>query len=127
DIEEWLGELVRQVDSSLLDEWEKLRHPEDEAEAHTGGVVQSDEQGPTRVTANRRAFRVQVRNALFRRVELAARQRYTELAELDGVDGWDAEEWSAALDAYFAEHEELGSGPNARGPHLLLITEEEGR
>ena len=24
DIEEWLGELVRQVDSSLLDEWEAL-------------------------------------------------------------------------------------------------------
>ena len=29
DLTEWLGELVRQVDSSLLDEWERLRHPED--------------------------------------------------------------------------------------------------
>ena len=27
DLTEWLGELVRQVDSSLLDEWERLRHP----------------------------------------------------------------------------------------------------
>ena len=29
DLTEWLGELVRQVDSSLLDEWERLLHPED--------------------------------------------------------------------------------------------------
>src|ERR1035437_4243458 len=27
DLIEWLGELVRQVDSSLIDEWERLRHP----------------------------------------------------------------------------------------------------
>ena len=27
DIVEWLGELVRQVDSSLLDEWEQLTNP----------------------------------------------------------------------------------------------------
>ena len=31
DLTEWLGELVRQVDSSLLDEWETLRHPDVEA------------------------------------------------------------------------------------------------
>ena len=29
DIIEWLGELVRQVDSSLLDEWEELQNPAD--------------------------------------------------------------------------------------------------
>ena len=29
DLEEWLGETVRQVDSSLIDEWEKLRNPEE--------------------------------------------------------------------------------------------------
>ena len=28
DIVEWLGELVRQVDSSLLDEWEQLTSPD---------------------------------------------------------------------------------------------------
>src|SRR5450756_1033251 len=27
DLIEWLGELVRQVDSSLIDEWERLRNP----------------------------------------------------------------------------------------------------
>ena len=28
DLIEWLGELVRQVDSSLIDEWERLSHPD---------------------------------------------------------------------------------------------------
>ena len=31
DIVEWLGELVRQVDSSLLDEWEQLTSPDQPA------------------------------------------------------------------------------------------------
>ncbi len=29
DVVEWLGDLVRRVDSSLLDEWEQLTHPDD--------------------------------------------------------------------------------------------------
>jgi superfamily II RNA helicase len=117
DLIEWLGELVRQVDSSLLDEWERLRNPvEDAAE---GGPV-PDERPPA-VTRNARAFRVLVRNALFRRVELAAQRRYDELGELDADAGWDADAWADALDAYFAEYDTLGIGPDARGPAMLDI------
>ncbi len=36
DITEWLGEIVRQTDSSLLDEWEALRHPDEVAGAPAG-------------------------------------------------------------------------------------------
>ncbi len=54
---------------------------------------------PPPVTSNVRAFRVLVRNALFRRVELAARRRWFELGELDGDGGWDAEAWREALAA----------------------------
>ena len=64
DLIEWLGELVRQVDSSLIDEWERLRNPVE-------SPLLADER-PPEVTRNVRAFRVLVRNALFRRVELAA-------------------------------------------------------
>jgi superfamily II RNA helicase len=118
DLIEWLGELVRQVDSSLLDEWEQLQHPET-AEQHT-----AIEEKPSVVTANERAFRVLVRNAMFRRVELAALERHDELGELDGEDGWDADRWADALDAYFEEHDEIQTGPDARGPKLLQIERE---
>ncbi len=116
DLIEWLGELVRQVDSSLLDEWEQLRDP-------SGTLVAQAETGPPPVTRNVRAFRVLVRNALFRRVELAALGHYDELGQLDGEDGWDAGAWEAAVEPYFDVHDEIGTGPDARGPALLIIDE----
>jgi superfamily II RNA helicase len=116
DLIEWLGELVRQVDSSLIDEWERLRNPVEEAEH-----LAADR--PPAVTGNKRAFRVLVRNALFRRVELAALRRWADLGDLDGEDGWDAPAWADALAPYFAEHDEIGTGADARGPGMLVIEE----
>ncbi|MGC5010573.1 DEAD/DEAH box helicase [Streptosporangium sp. DT93] len=113
DLIEWLGELVRQVDSSLLDEWEQLQNPTGEIEAPTL------EETTKPVTANTRAFRVLVRNAMFRLIELAAIENEPELERLaPDVD------WGAALDAYYDDHEEIGTGPDARGPGLLRIEEE---
>ncbi len=114
DLIEWLGELVRQVDSSLIDEWERLRNPTDEP------IVIDDR--PPAVTRNVRAFRVLVRNALFRRVELAALGHYDELGELDAESGWDAAAWEDAIEDYFDEYADLGVGPDARGPALVDIT-----
>ena len=113
DLIEWLGELVRQVDSSLLDEWQELV---------SGVLVDPDDEpvvppAPKRLTSNVRAFRILVRNELFRRVQLAAREDLESLDALDpAFDGW-----SDALDAYFAEHDEILTGADARGSALLLI------
>jgi hypothetical protein len=115
DVIEWLGELVRQVDSSLIDEWQRLRNPSDE------DLVAAIDDRPPAVTANSRAFRVLVRNALFRRVELAALRRFDELGELDAADGWDAAAWQRALEPYFVEYDRIGIGPDARGPARLMI------
>ncbi len=114
DLTEWLGELVRQVDSSLIDEWERLANPVDEPSSRMDDT-------PPAVTGNVRAFRVLVRNALFRRVSLAALHRYHELGELDGEDGWDANAWAEAMAGYFEQHGELGTGAQARGPAMLII------
>ncbi|HVL60041.1 MAG TPA: DUF3516 domain-containing protein [Microbacterium sp.] len=112
DIIAWLGELVRQVDSSLVDEWESLINPVVDP---TAPVVPP---APPSVLTNRRAFLVLVRNELFRRVRLAALQKDDELAELDpDVD------WSAALDAYFDEHDEMLTGGPARSPRLVTVDE----
>ncbi|MEX2982844.1 DEAD/DEAH box helicase [Streptomyces sp. C36] len=119
DLIAWLGEMVRQVDSSLLDEWEQLANPEEETAEQA--QERADQVKP--VTANARAFRVLVRNALFRRVELAALDKVGELGEMDAESGWDEERWGEAMDAYWDEYEELGTGPDARGPKLLRIEE----
>jgi superfamily II RNA helicase len=119
DLIEWLGELVRQVDHSLIDEWEKLRNPVEEAEH-----LAADR--PPALTGNKRAFRVLVRNALFRRVELAALRRWEDLGELDAEAGWAAAAWAAALEPYFAEHDSIGTGADARGPAMLIMDEQAG-
>jgi hypothetical protein len=121
DLIEWLGEIVRQVDSSLLDEWERLRDPS----ASATDSDSSDER-PASVTSNVRAFRVLVRNALFHRVKLAALGDYDSLGELDADSGWDAAAWEEALEAYFEVYDEIGTGPEARGPGLLIIDQRPG-
>ncbi|HET6651671.1 MAG TPA: DUF3516 domain-containing protein [Nocardioides sp.] len=117
DIQAWLGAVVRQTDSSLLDEWEQLTDP-------TLALARAREQSdplrppePERITANRRAFTVLVRNALFRRVELAALRRVDELVDMDG------DVWDEPLAAYFDDHDRVGTGPDARGPGLFLVEE----
>lgn len=124
DLIEWLGELVRQVDSSLLDEWERLVNPD--ADAGADEVRPRREEPARGVTANPRAFRVMVRNQLFRRVELAARRQWEALGALDAECGWDAPAWEAALEPYFNEHVDIGIDASARGPAMLMIDEIDG-
>ena len=119
DIVEWLGELVRQVDSSLLDEWEQLTSPDQPHDAPVAVPAK-----PRPLSGNERAFTAMVRNALFRRVELFARQRWAELGELDRGSGWNAQRWAEVGEEYFAEHADVGTGPDARGPAMLIIERE---
>ena len=120
DIVEWLGELVRQVDSSLLDEWEQLTSP-DQPEAPAAAPDR-----PRPLTGNERAFTAMVRNALFRRVELFARRRWDDLGQLDSDSGWTSRRWEEVVRAYFAEHDDVGIGADARGPALLIIDRQPG-
>ncbi len=120
DLVSWLGEMVRQVDSSLLDEWEEL------ASGAAPKPHDAPPPPPPSLTSNIRAFRVMVRNEMFRRVELFADEDSAALAELDGGSGWDADRWEDVLDDYFNEHDDIGTGPDARGPALLIINEEPG-
>ncbi|MGV0714730.1 DUF3516 domain-containing protein [Mycolicibacterium sp. XJ662] len=116
DIVEWLGELVRQVDSSLLDEWEQLTSPDQPHDAPVAVPAP-----PRPLTGNERAFTAMVRNALFRRVQLFARGRWDELGALDSGSGWTAQRWADIGEDYFDEHDDVGTGADARGPALLII------
>ncbi|WP_378146027.1 DEAD/DEAH box helicase [Cnuibacter sp. UC19_7] len=121
DIIEWLGELVRQTDSSVLDEWEALAAGLAAPSARSDAPIVPP--APRTLTSNVRAFRILVRNELFRRVQLAAREAWSELGELDSLSGWDAERWEDALADYFDEYDSIGTGPAARSSALLVIEE----
>ena len=112
DVIAWLGELVRQVDSSLLDEWEALTSGELAPES---GALPPK---PQSVLRNRRAFTVLVRNEMFRRVSLSALEKDEELQALDpNID------WPQILDDYYEEHDQIMTDAAARSPRLCVIDE----
>ncbi len=128
---EWLGELVRQTDSSLLDEWEALTDPESVARVAAAMAAGEASPPPRPITANARAFTVMVRNAMFQKVQLASRDDADGLAQLElaaaalvdapGKLAMDAGAWEIALGAYWEEYDSMATGPDARSPELLII------
>ncbi|MGU3409381.1 DEAD/DEAH box helicase [Microbacterium sp. M1A1_1b] len=122
DLIEWLGELVRQVDSSLVDEWEALVNGDVALAASEHEEIAPPQ--PARLTGNVRAFRVLVRNALFQRVLLAARDDVETLATLDGAAGFGQDEWDAVLEEYYDEHDTIGIDAEARSMQYLVLSEQ---
>ncbi len=121
DLIEWLGVLVRGIDSSLLDEWEALSHPED---LDPDGASEIRPTTPRGLSAQTKVLRTMVRAAMWQRVEHFAFEREERLAELDGASGWDRRAWAEAMDAYYDTYDSVGIDGPARSPQLLQITEE---
>ena len=121
DLEAWLGETVRQVDSSLIDEWERLLQPD------ATGAEAAGEEPPGRpdVTTSTRAFRVMVRNEVFRWVQLLARrsgEATEDLAGVPAVEGrWTPEAIREAIDPYWADHATMPTDTHARGGGFFVL------
>ncbi len=132
DLVEWLGEVIRQTDSSLLDEWEALVDPDPEVLVRPGTTADR----PRPVTANERAFAVLVRNAMWARLELAARddaeglaaveQRVSQLSEPPTPVERDAAAWGEDLDDYYDEHDSMRIDAEARSPRHLQVERGDG-
>jgi superfamily II RNA helicase len=122
DLEAWLGETVRQVDSSLIDEWEKLRNPDPD---DTGPVEGAEPERPD-VTTSVRAFRVMVRNEVFRWVQLLSRRSGDAtdvLAEVPAVGdtAWSADSIREAISPYWEDHSVMPTDSHARGGGFFVL------
>ncbi|MFT8637984.1 MAG: DUF3516 domain-containing protein, partial [Pseudoclavibacter sp.] len=116
DIVSWLGVVVRAVDSSLVDEWEAAGDAEDAAAVAPPSAAD-------RVVADRRGLTVLVRNALFRRVQLAALDRARDLGALDERWGFGVHAWEHALDDYYSEYDAIGTDQVARSREYFTVDE----
>jgi hypothetical protein len=130
DIIEWLGAVVRQVDSSLIDEWERLTNPES-----VDGSMPVRPPTRTDVTTDRRGFRVLLRNEAFRWVLMLARRDYDGLAECTDpgrlaeeerrpTPALSADELGSTAEAYWTDHVEVLTGPDARGPEFFQLDDD---
>ncbi|QBR91286.1 DEAD/DEAH box helicase [Nocardioides euryhalodurans] len=132
DLVEWLGETVRQTDSSLLDEWESLADPD---HVRSDVVAHAPPPPPRPLSRQDRAFAVMIRNAMFARVVHCARDDLDALMRLEreAADRVDPPRevvmtrsvWDEALESYYAAHDTLVTDGDARGPTYLVVGEEE--
>ncbi len=118
DMEDWLGAVVRQVDSSLLDEWERLKHPEELA-----APERPEDEAEQDITAGP-SFQVLLRNEAFRFVRhlaLGQYERAAEMLEQPESDRWDPARIEEAMAPFFAEHDAIRLDQEARAKQNVLI------
>lgn len=118
EVEIFLRTMVRAVDSSLLDEWERMRKPE----AVLGPGPQDTNLGDIDVTSDERSFTVLVRNAMFQLLRSIARKDWNAAAEMIPGAQWTGEKLSAAFAPFFAEHAAVRLDADARSPSCTRIT-----
>ena len=119
EIEDWLGGLLRGIDSSLLDEWERMKHP--------GMQAVADDVAPALeaidITKNRREFTALIRIEIFHFLRALAAHRYDAAAAL--VSPWAAEDLRVAMEPYYAEHERILLDPDARNHTRTYVTQDD--
>ena len=123
EMEAWLAGVLRGTDSSLLDEWERLRNPDwkpDEPEPET-------EQAPD-ITRNRREFIALIRTEIFRFLRGLVIEDYALAAKaLPPQPGspWTAEALAATMDPYYADHDRLLLDNEARNGRYTFVEPQE--
>jgi superfamily II RNA helicase len=117
DILAELRVLLREVDSSLLDEWESLKAPR-------GARVVAVRRALA-LADDPRALAARVRAELHRLVRALATRDYETAARLvpGSAEPWSAERFAQAMAPYWAVHETLLATPAARRPSLTRLDE----
>jgi hypothetical protein len=152
-MEIYLGAMIRQIDSSLLDEWEKLRDPNyqraETKEVRPAGAEEADKD----VTRDTKAFTAVIRQRIFSFLRglvigdfetalallsegrvpeinsVPLSQGLVELAPPKDAGGqpWTAERLQTALDAYHVDHKYICLDPNARNIRHTYVTPAEDK
>ena len=153
EMELYLGSMIRQVDSSLLDEWEKMRDPNFQRAETKEVRPPGAEEAALDVTRDAKAFTAAIRNRIFAflrglviadyeaALESLSEGRVTRspnsvpqsqgLADLvlpvdSGGQPWTAERLHSMVEAYHVEHDHICLDPNARNArHTYVVPSED--
>jgi superfamily II RNA helicase len=130
EIEIFLRAIVRSVDSSLLDEWERMLAAAGQPTEAIDKLAAPAELLEPDITRDERGFTVLLRNTLFQLVRALARRDWAAAAAIvatsGGEDEWTASRFEQAFQPYFEEHASLRTDPSARAPQNTRVTRPEG-
>jgi superfamily II DNA or RNA helicase len=132
EMELYLGTMIRQVDSSLLDEWEKMRDPNYRAGETKEVRPPGAEEAAADITRDAKAFTATIRNRIFMFLRGLVIEEYDQaLAGLNSPADADNQPWTAerlrvAFDQYHVDHQYLCLDPNARNVrHTYVVPAED--
>ena len=120
EMELYLGTLVREVDSSLLEQWERLRNPSFKSAATTESKPPGAVEAEADITRDVKTFRNLVRNRIFQFLRaLASNELTAALSLLSDTAPAEACPWTeltleAALAPFYTAHSRLRLDPEAR-------------
>lgn len=119
EIIDYLGSMLKNVDSSLVEEWEKLRNP---SWVKTSSD-KDDRMAIEEATKNRKkAQMIAIRNEVFRVIRLLSFGQYDEAATLMGTS---TNQFEALMEQYFTDHDAIMLTPDARALKFSQIQEPE--
>jgi hypothetical protein len=127
EMEVYLGAMIRQVDSSLIDEWEKMRNPSwqaaDAAEVQPPGA---DAAGKD-LTRDAKKFTALIRARIFSFISALVKRDFE--AALEGIEAtgdsdisWTPALLGQTLEAYLSEHSAIRLDPDARNIRHTYVT-----
>jgi superfamily II RNA helicase len=121
EMEAYLAEMLKQVDSSLLEEWERMKNPKKEEKPEAPELrPPGAEEAAKDVTRDVRNFTALVRARLLPFVRALSQDAFDDaLAALDGVESpegtpWTAAALKAAIEPYYTDHQRIRLDPEAR-------------
>lgn len=144
EMEDYLGDMIRRTDSSLLEEWEKMAHPEDYQKRLDAGLTEDEaekafgaDKAAADITYDKKRFLGMVRQRIFQIMGNLAKQDFA--AVLDSladdleegqmlVDGegkpWTENTLTEIMAAYTAEHHKFRLDVEGRALAHTIVTYE---
>jgi superfamily II RNA helicase len=143
DMQDYLGDMIRRTDSSLLEEWEKMAHPEDyQKRMEAAGATELEtafgaDKVAADITYDKKRFIVMVRQRIFQLMSALQKQAYGDVLDMladdlaEGqmlVDGegkpWTENSLMEIMAAYTAEHHNFRLDVEGRSLHHTIVTYE---
>src|SRR4051794_26781137 len=119
----YLSTMLRQIDSSLLEEWEKMRDPSYRAPGESPEVrPPGAEEAARDLTRDAKAFTAAIRTRIFTFLRAVVSGDLEQALSLVAGE-WTTERLRAALEEYHCEHERIrldAEGRNARHTYVTL-------
>ena len=125
EMELYLATMIRQVDSSLLDEWEKMRDPNYQANEQTEVRPPGSEEAD--ITRDKTAFTAAIRNRIFGFLRLLINGDETGDWEALEFEDWTADRFREIMDRFHLDHARICLDPEARNLRHTYVTPSEDK